>query len=114
MKSINLGSGKSAYQSNGKYYIKSGDTRKEISADQYQKLLSKGSESSNSSNSSEDWSGDDARSDLLDTMSYGFGGRPSHQNNKMRDEENEIFNKYGVRYEDDIYDMDDETAIKND
>lgn len=40
-KSINLGDGKSAYQYGGKYYIKNGDTRKEISSDQYQKLLAK-------------------------------------------------------------------------
>lgn len=51
VKSINLGNGSTAYQSGGKYYIKKGDSKKEISADQYTKLRSKGEKSNSSDNS---------------------------------------------------------------
>ena len=68
-KSINLGDGKSAYSYNGKYYIKSGDTKKEISADQYDKLRSK-DQSTDSKNTSDDYyssiSTEDKKDRLLD------------------------------------------------
>lgn len=44
VKSIDLGNDATAYQSAGKYYIKKGDTKKEISADQYAKLQNKDKE----------------------------------------------------------------------
>ena len=51
VKSINLGNGTTAYQSNGTYYIKKGDERKEISSDQYQKLLNKNTDKSTNKSS---------------------------------------------------------------
>jgi uncharacterized protein (DUF1330 family) len=38
-RSIDLGNGKSVYAYGGKYYVKSGDQKKEISANQYKTIL---------------------------------------------------------------------------
>ena len=51
-RTVSLGDGKSAYQYGGKYYIKSDDTKKEISKDQYDKLLSKDAETGSTDSSS--------------------------------------------------------------
>ena len=53
-RTVNLGNGSSAYSYGGKYYIKKGDTKKEISKDQYDKLLSKGGETGSQSSNKKD------------------------------------------------------------
>lgn len=55
---------------------------------------------------------DDARSEILNTMSYGWQGTPSKQNKSKKDKIEKIYDKYGINYEDDVYDMNDGTAVK--
>ena len=53
-----------------------------------------------------------AKDEILTVFSYGWKGTPWNQNNKNRDAESEIFNKYKIFNEDDVYDMDDNKALQ--
>ena len=49
---------------------------------------------------------DDCRAEIYNAWSYGWNGSPRNQNNSKRDEESEIYKKYGIQY-----DMSDDDAI---
>ena len=69
-RTVSLGDGSSAYSYGGKYYIKKGDSKKEISKDQYDKLLQK---------------------------DIGSPSNTSQDTKEFTEEESELFDRGGVR-----------------